>query len=297
MYNQLQLVLSQRDFNKLTSGLKEVFQYHLKWHSDLNFVIINCSENLEKMKADYKSNCNGRLKTLISHFNQKTLSKNSDLSSLIALEEELTEIISIISIEQFSNVRFNNHYASMKKLYDEFMTGLIRLLYSNLEACVNIDFLTQLPNRHALDVLLNMEHNRVTINDKFSCLSLIDIDMFKHINDNFGHPVGDLVLKSIAKVLADNIRHCDFIARFGGEEFLLYLPNTSLKQGELLAEYLRMKVESSTMKINDNTFVQATCSFGISSFDQGKSIEKAIVDADIALYTAKKSGRNKVVVN
>jgi diguanylate cyclase len=119
--------------------------------------------------------------------------------------------------------------------------------------------------------------------------------LFKRINDNYGHLAGDKVLKIIAKSLQRNLRDSDFIARFGGEEFVALMPETSAEEAKLVAEKLRVKVESSPYNFKKEP-VQITISFGISQFALGETIEEVFERADKALYKAKENGRNQVIL-
>ncbi len=123
-------------------------------------------------------------------------------------------------------------------------------------------------------------------------IAFIDIDNFKQINDIYGHGVGDEVLKQFAALLSENCRDTDFLARWGGEEFLLICPNTNLEQIHFLAEEIRALIEDFSWSNN----IRLTSSFGIAQ--RGKeSITDFFNRADKALYAAKAQGRNQVVVS
>lgn len=298
MQSILQLAQNQRDFNTLTTGLKEVIQHNLKWYSDLSLGLICKSVDLELSYIQYMGNTDGFLKTVLSKCSNEFLLKNAELSSLFKIESEIVSMARELIASYCSCLgNVSDLYSRFKLMYDEFVKGLTYLLHKNLEVGVNIDFLTQLPNRHALDTFLKEEYIRITANQNVGSIALIDIDMFKHVNDSFGHIVGDRVLRGIANIYAEHIRDFDFLARFGGEEFILYMPNTSLQEATSLAEDLRLRAQNYKVDVQDRRAIKVTCSFGISQLDTCKSIEKAIIDADIALYSAKKNGRNCIMVN
>jgi len=129
-------------------------------------------------------------------------------------------------------------------------------------------------------------------------LAIIDIDNFKLYNDSHGHLAGDKVLISLAKLLKDNIRKSDIIARYGGDEFILILPELELDQAKSLAEKLCEKMhQSDELKKLDLKSVELSISIGIASYpESGKTIDKLLKKADGALYDAKKSGKNNVSI-
>lgn len=127
---------------------------------------------------------------------------------------------------------------------------------------------------------------------------MLDIDKFKKINDTYGHQVGDKVIIRLASLLTYNQRKSDVVCRFGGEEFVMLLPNTSKLEAKKLAENIRKRVEADSIPLNSNKTINFTVSIGVSEVDlyNDTDIEKAIRQADDALYQAKESGRNKVEV-
>lgn len=157
------------------------------------------------------------------------------------------------------------------------------------------DALTGLPNREAYDQRLEQEIARLQRYGNKLSLMVCDIDLFKRINDNYGHLAGDKVLKIIAKSLQVNLRDSDFIARFGGEEFVALMPETSKEEAKVVADKLRQKIESSPFSFKKEP-VQITISFGISEFAQNESADEVFARADKALYEAKDNGRNQVKI-
>ena len=121
---------------------------------------------------------------------------------------------------------------------------------------------------------------------------IIDIDYFKRFNDRYGHLVGDQLLKCFARCLTNTFRETDFVARFGGEEFVAILPNTSLEDAFNTAERVRDLIEISRYKVGDLD-LQLTASIGIKEVECGEIDEELIQRADEALYAAKNGGRNR----
>ncbi|MCK9573593.1 MAG: GGDEF domain-containing protein [Candidatus Omnitrophica bacterium] len=167
-------------------------------------------------------------------------------------------------------------------------------LYDRFQQLSIYDTLTETYNRRYLVMRFIEEFERA---QKFSLklsFIMIDVDNFKKINDTYGHLVGDAVLKEIAKIIKQNIREIDSLARFGGEEFSLILPETDKMSAIVVGERIRSKVSQQIIKAFDET-LSATISAGVSSFPQNTLYSDVLMEtADKALYQAKISGRNKV---
>lgn len=156
-----------------------------------------------------------------------------------------------------------------------------------------IDPLTGLPNRAAWSERLEHEIKQWQQHGNTLSLAMLDLDHFKRINDNYGHLAGDKVLKIIATVLRKRLRGADFIARFGGEEFVLLLPATTPAVGAKLLETLRAAIEACPFHFKGER-VTITISMGLASFKPGEHSDLVLKRADQALYRAKNGGRNRV---
>jgi diguanylate cyclase len=130
------------------------------------------------------------------------------------------------------------------------------------------------------------------------CLLMADIDHFKNINDNYGHLLGDKVIRQVAQTVNATVKGGDTAGRYGGEEFAILLPNTSLNNARKLAEQIRQKVERIRVRRSDNgsTLGVVTISTGVACFRQGDTADSLIHRADMALYAAKNNGRNQVMI-
>lgn len=156
-----------------------------------------------------------------------------------------------------------------------------------------VDPLTGLPNRAAWSERLEHEIVQWQQHGNSLLLAMLDLDHFKRINDNYGHLAGDRVLKLIASVLRKRLRGGDFIARFGGEEFVLLVPDTPLAAGAKLAEALRVAIEACPFHFKGEP-VTVTVSVGMTAFKPGEHSDSVLKRADQALYRAKNAGRNRV---
>ncbi|AYN92637.1 diguanylate cyclase [Pseudomonas sp. LTJR-52] len=155
------------------------------------------------------------------------------------------------------------------------------------------DPLTGLPNRAAWTERLDAEVSLWQRYHNSLLLAVIDVDHFKRVNDDFGHLAGDKVLKIIGTQLSKKLRRTDFIARFGGEEFVVLLPNTSVEEGEPLIQTLRAAIEACPFHFKGER-VTITCSAGLTAFQTGEGSKQAFERADQALYRAKRGGRNRI---
>ena len=154
------------------------------------------------------------------------------------------------------------------------------------------DKLTQLYNRLKLDEMLTRELCRAKrYGSKFSII-LCDIDYFKSVNDLYGHQVGDKVLVEFAKVLKNNLRKSDVLGRWGGEEFLIIMPENGIEEAEMLADKLCKRISEHEFPV----VKQVTCSFGIAAYQTGDTEDTLLARADKALYEAKQGGRNRIML-
>lgn len=152
------------------------------------------------------------------------------------------------------------------------------------------DSLTALHNRRKMDELLREHFNHAKRYQIPFSLMMFDIDDFKLINDRYGHSTGDEVLVIIADVLRKSLRSTDYCARWGGEEFMVLLPRTTLEQAVEIAEKLRQEIENRSYPHH----LHVSCSFGVAQYDDESGEETLVEHADNALYAAKRSGKNCV---
>jgi len=188
-------------------------------------------------------------------------------------------------------------YIKLQKLHNKIHKQNIELKNNeeNLQFLASTDPLTKLYNRryfseiseHILE-LAKREKNQLSI-------IMLDIDYFKNVNDTYGHKVGDEVIISIASLLLRMSRKSDVSCRFGGEEFILLLPQTTITGAYIIAEKIRKAVENIEVKTDDGKIINYNISLGVSQVNllHEHSIEPAIKRADDALYEAKRTGRNK----
>mgnify|MGYP006075869565 FL=1 len=167
----------------------------------------------------------------------------------------------------------------------------LQSLMNEVEQQARQDPLSGLQNRRGMLEKISYEHERIKRNKELLTVMMCDVDNFKQINDKFGHDTGDYIIKELGREFIDLIRKTDVVGRWGGEEFLFLLPQTSEQQAFILAEKLRKNIATTTFT-HQQHILQLTVSIGIYQFEQGDTIDQAISLADNYLYQAKKQGRN-----
>lgn len=157
------------------------------------------------------------------------------------------------------------------------------------------DGLTGLFNRRAIEEYAEAEFQMAGRKERLLSVILLDIDHFKNVNDQHGHKVGDTTLQHVAKILSDGIRNYDRVGRWGGEEFILILPETQIQDAVVVAERLRTKMAGTSIPLDNELYLSVHISLGVACANgQFSSLAKLIDAADQALYQAKQSGRNRV---
>ncbi|ARM84897.1 GGDEF domain-containing protein [Marinobacter salarius] len=158
---------------------------------------------------------------------------------------------------------------------------------------VNVDALTGVYNRRRLFEVISEESNRYSRMPGSFSICLMDIDHFKEVNDTYGHQAGDMILQAVARSVKDGLRTIDCFGRYGGEEFLLVLPQTPLEGARIKAERVRETIERLTFPDIGDDF-RVTVSIGVAEYHREESTDDTLLRADQALYAAKHDGRNNV---
>lgn len=168
-------------------------------------------------------------------------------------------------------------------------------LEAELQRQAMTDPLTGLSNRRHYEMLFVREHDRCRRHNSALTLGMIDLDHFKYVNDTHGHDFGDQVLQSAAEILQRPLRHIDILGRFGGEEFILILPDTGIQQAQAVAERMRQLLEQEVVTVNGIT-ARVTATIALTQvLATDADIQECIRRADQALYQGKHAGRNRVV--
>lgn len=217
---------------------------------------------------------------------QETL--NNWLSLKIESEFDYSLLWKLLAVLAVVFGLFFYHYHTVKRHNRELLK-----VNKKLEKLSHSDPLTGLPNRYRLNEVFTSEIKRYQRYKHGFSVLIMDIDHFKRINDSHGHVVGDEVIKQLARLLLDNVRDNDLVARWGGEEFFIFCPETTLNGARSLAEHLREQIAQTEFGIDTQN---VTASFGVTDYRDGDAMEVCIKRADQALYQAKHGGRNRTVV-
>ena len=223
-------------------------------------------------------NFNVKLKKL------KTAENEENLKSILV--EIILETTQLAESSKSLKDQLDNTNKEMEQLRNEL---------SNVRVTANTDGLTGLLNRRAFDeALIELVENATTKN---ACLAIMDIDHFKRVNDNFGHLIGDKVIKYFASLLKKHAAECHYVARYGGEEMAIIMPDTTLAEAFSLIEQIRKVLDKSVLKHKNETETlgKITVSAGIAALKAVDTAYTFTERADNALYRAKQTGRNKVV--
>ena len=213
---------------------------------------------------------------------------------IIALATVMGEITHNADLSR--RVRHGGWIREVHHLTDYFnrMLGKLQDFQYRLEELSSRDPLTNLYNRRKFEQFLEYEVERATRHNHSFCLIMVDLDNFKHINDTYGHPVGDMALQKLALLLDGQTRKTDVLARLGGDEFALILPETLPERGLSFAEKLRHTLTHSALELPDCR-IRMNGSFGVVSYPQnGDGVENLNIAMDVAMYKAKRSGKNCV---
>lgn len=205
-----------------------------------------------------------------------------------------------------TEIEKRNQIAALRKGADDFLEKPISdpeliaavstraARFRGLASVMNRDSMTKLHNHSAIKQRLDSEYALATRSKQALVFAMLDIDHFKRVNDTYGHPVGDRVIRSLAQLLKQRLRKYDVIGRYGGEEFAVVMPNTNAKQAKEVLESLLEQFTHIVFKAQS----EFSCSFsaGIAAMDETMSMEEMIANADKALYTSKAKGRNAVSI-
>ena len=222
-----------------------------------------------------------------------SIQKDNEIRDLELDKQDYTQkvlIYAIIIISFFTFVGFFLAYKYFKT------TKKLNIANTKLEQIAKTDPLTELSNRREMIEKMEQEQIRFSRSRKSFVLLMSDIDAFKKINDSYGHACGDFILKSLATQMKSTARKQDITGRWGGEEFLMLLPETDLEGGFALAEKLRKDIESTSYVFSENR-LSLTMTFGVSVYNRPMDIDYCIKLADEALYTGKRQGKNCVVMS
>lgn len=232
-----------------------------------------------------------------SHKGRYYFSDQPEVGYISKLQLELDELIAGTAGTLRSLVRRPQRVIFMTQV-----RNILRQIRTHLRAIFDdvsrqetgMDTLTRLLNRRFLPTILKREIGHASRNHSALSLMVIDVDRFKSVNDTWGHFLGDEILRKVAQIFYNNVRSCDYIFRYGGDEFLIVLTEASLPETLKIAERIRQMNSLLNIRTPDDHPLDVTLSIGVAMFDGHPDYERLIKSADDALYRAKVAGRNRV---
>ena len=263
----------------------------------LYYTISSVSQPITSLSTDMRNIANGNLDIDIAVRGNDEVGNLGESLQRVAdtLHKLLTDINNMIDAHEKGDTEYFLDTKEFFGDYKRLAETIIELVSLGMR-----DQMTGIPNRRAFDNRLAMEWNRaMRVNNPLSLL-VLDVDKFKSYNDTFGHQQGDVALKTVAKTIRQSLRRpSDFLARWGGEEFVVLLPITDSNGAVVVAEQIRREIENATVPCADEKGRKVTVSIGVSTQIplRGSNLDDFIPDADTALYRAKEMGRNRVVLS
>jgi diguanylate cyclase len=235
----------------------------------------------------------GQLKNSKEHVD--TLKDTSaELASVTTVSEIRDVVQKLISRNETDEHQTRDLEARLKTAQDQ--ASSLRQRLTQAEALAAIDPLTAVANRRGFEQFISAAIERSHTNRTPLCLIMTDIDHFKRVNDNHGHAAGDKVLKAFADLLTKSVRGGDLVARFGGEEFAVVLPQTPMGDAFGIAERIRRNFEHGPDEMLFTELGRLTASFGVAEIRDGERPNSLIRRADQMLYEAKNKGRNTTII-
>lgn len=231
---------------------------------------------------------------------QKAMQDSNDLQQLKSnVSSQLMNIVKSVDLfkqkEENRERRLHDRYLQLQSRL-ELMEEQTQQMKVHVEAERHkalTDSLTSLPNRAGYDQQITSEYDRWRRYGQTFSIAVADLDLFKRINDSYGHQAGDKVLRLVATILTRQCRSTDFVSRYGGEEFVILMPATSAEQAVIAVDKIRHAVECSPFNFHGQP-VQITLSLGVAEVQSDDSVEDLFGRADKALYEAKRLGRNRI---
>lgn len=213
------------------------------------------------------------------------------------------KLLGCIVTKSMENILSAKEISYLEQLTNQTATTISRAnVYAEILKHATLDALTGFNNRRQLEERIKQEVSSAKRQNRNLCAIMTDIDFFKSVNDTYGHACGDLVLKTVSRVIKLQLRDYDIAGRYGGEEFSIILPYTKLAEAKMVAERLRKAVEKTKIdvsKVNSDVSeknIGVTISLGIAEYTDGDDEKTILQKADKALYKAKESGRNKAEI-
>jgi diguanylate cyclase len=282
------------DAEKVVRRLAPALQAHGVWIQRIHTLLI-CRLPPEDTDLDAQTQAQTALGLWLADENNEFIRRHPDYAAAVERHRDVhararTLCGAVASGRPIAAEEYRGFAESIARL-DRSLEALVKELWDLLR---HTDPLTGIATRYAMLPRLREEHRRVRRTGLTCSVCMVDLDHFKSINDTFGHHAGDTVLEAVSAYLVHNLRRYDQVCRYGGEEFVLMLPNTEPDQAVPIVDRLRRGLAELDIALDDGRPVRVTASIGISSLMADRPIAASIERADRAMYAAKRDGRNRV---
>jgi diguanylate cyclase (GGDEF)-like protein len=289
-YNQLNDDAARSHILSLEHGLTEHSKCLKDWHRSLLCGLPVSDVYLLKdgyLKCDFGKWYRNQTSTYLSN--------NEDFLLINKAHREMHDIARVLAWKsKLEDIITKEDYDVLSEKEQELTALLLKLKDKLHENMSKIDFLTGAPTRQPFFQTLSKEHARALRTGERCVIALIDLDNLKGINDTYGHLSGDKVLKDAAQYLILNLRKYDSMCRYGGDEFLICIPQTTPDTAREIITRLQTGLSSLPIKLDEELVVNITASVGATVMATEQSIDEIIARADEALYNAKRKGKNQI---
>lgn len=288
----MMLDLEQFELEEAILELDSAIENQEQWYADVNRILIfGLAPNLKDLSIDAHHLC--AFGAWLDVYGNEKIRQQPIFEKIIHNHELLHKLASELLIKVMQGEKINTiEYDALSKVEKKLRHRLYDLHGFLREKASNIDSLTGLYNRKEMFDQLTRQHEFVNRGIYDVSLALVDVDHFKAINDTYGHLAGDKMLSELGRYLSQGVRAYDSVFRYGGDEFLILLPDTKTVEAHEVLSRLHSDISTFEVVLNNGLPVSTTTSFGIATLKPGDDIERTIHLADQALYEAKREGRN-----
>ncbi len=298
MYSEIPQKLTTRELELLVDSLEFAASSHIRWVSKINQSLICRDKSAEMLCTDSPPHINCQFTLWKDTLTNKDILDDLLFQKLISLHEQLH--FEACSLEAYLNEKQLipvSRYSEFTEVQFEFIKILNSLINECREVYGVVDSLTKLPNRHAFEEILLQEENRIKRNKIQSVIAVIGIDSFKDFNDTHGRLSGDLVLIQMAALYKNSLRNFDTVARFSGNRFILYLPETSINSARAILERLRAAIENIKFEVKADISTNLTCTFSLAQLSAETSSTENLTRILSSLESAQLNGENNSVIS
>jgi len=284
---------NSRDLGRFLDDLRHASDAHLDWLMEI-ILALRFSERAKAPNNGKSRSGKCNFEKVLGGSYGVSIRNSANFKKLISQHETLhalsEECLGKVALGDFTS----SEYAAFLHEARSFQHFVDALKMRTTDSLMEVDELTGVHMRNNMEAQLEDEWARVQRTGAIFCVAMVDIDYFKWVNDEHGHVFGDLVLAELANKLADGLRPYDRVSRYGSDEFLLLLPETSLEEAQVVLNQFRDYIAENEIGVGKRT-VRLTVSIGLTRYDTKSDIPTLIKQADAALHQAKNAGRNQVV--